>query len=143
MLESVKGDALPLPLPGKSSNLADNDRLTRALEKDISPRGGGTMWDLSVGRAREDQVESWRVSTPEDVPEREELVLSLSHPPLSFFTTVVVTLSSQVSVMMKNRQSGIDELCSDKDKGFSTDKTLSKTGTRTRSRQNIRRKKVC
>ena len=70
--KSVKRDALPLPDSPNDSEAAS--RLTRALEKDTSPRRGGTKSDLSVGPARGDQVESGRVSTPGGVPEREKLV---------------------------------------------------------------------
>ena len=154
--KSVKRDALPLPDSPNDSEAAS--RLTRALEKDTSPRRGGTKSDLSVGPARGDQVESGRVSTPGGVPKREQLVVSLSHPPTSFSAPVKVTSLPQVPGRKKNRQSGIDEFfkiatkCSDKDKDLSADKTsdktsdkdktLDKTGTRTRSRWTDSRRTV-
>ena len=77
--KSVKRDALPLPDSPNDSEAAS--RLTRVLEKDTSPRRGGTKSDLSVGPARGDQVESGRVSTPGSVPEREKLVSCVAITP--------------------------------------------------------------
>ena len=77
--KSVKRDALPLPDSPNDSEAAS--RLTRALEKDTSPRRGGTKSDFSVGPARGDQVESGRVSTPGGVPKREKLVSCVAITP--------------------------------------------------------------
>ena len=126
VVESVKGDTLPPP--GNPSNSVKE----------------GTVPSRSVGPAREDRMESGRVSTPGGVPEREELVLSLSHPPpFSRKATGVVTSSSQVGGKKVFRQSTIEEFWKiadkdkgknkDKDKDISADKTLNKTGPRTRS----------
>ena len=77
--KSVKRDALPLPDSPNDSEAAS--RLTRVLDKDTSPRRGGTKSDHSVGPARGDQVESGRVSTPGGVPKREKLVSCVAITP--------------------------------------------------------------
>ena len=107
--KSVMEDALPLP--DNPSDSENEGRLTRTLEeKDLkSPMSGKTVSNQKNGGAREDQIVSGRVWTPGGEPKRGKLVLSLSHPPLSFSAPVVVSSSSQVSGMMKNRQSVIDE----------------------------------
>ena len=126
VVESVKGDTLPLP-----------DNPSYSVKE-------GTVPSRSVGPAREDRMESGRVSTPGGVPEREEVVLSLSHPPpFSRKATGVVSSSSQVGGKKVFRQSTIEEFWKiadkgknknkDKDKDISADKTLNKTGPRTRS----------
>ena len=150
VLKSVKGDALPLP--DNPSDSENEGRLTQTLDaKDLkSSMSGRTVWNRKNGGAREDQIVSGRVSTPGGEPKRGKLVLSLSHPPLSFSAPVMVTSSSQISGKMKNEECGINEFwkiadkCSDKDKDkdLSLDKTTDKTGRRTRSNQTDGEQKV-
>ena len=63
VLESVKGDALPLP--DNPSGSVKEGRLTQTLEaKDLkSPMSGRTVWNQKNGGAREDQIVSGRVWT--------------------------------------------------------------------------------
>ena len=107
--KSVMEDALPLP--DNPSDSENEGRLTQTLEaKDLeSPMSGRIVLNQKNGGAREDQIVSVRVSTPGGEPKRGKLVVSLSHPPLSFSAPVMVTSSSQVSGKMKNEECGMDE----------------------------------